>query len=143
MTRAFTATLLLMLPLASQAADDGRISFLEQEVRNLQRQVQALTRRLDEVTSRPDRPAARAPSAASKSPVSSVSWIDAAKWRKLQPGMSELEVVELLGAPTSMRVENGARVLLYSLEIGVGGFLSGSVLLRDRSVSEVRRPELR
>lgn len=57
--------------------------------------------------------------------------------------MSELEVVELLGTPTSMREENGARVLLYSLEIGVGGFLSGSVLLRDRAVVEVRNPELR
>jgi hypothetical protein len=142
MARVLLSTLLMCLPIAS-LADDGRISFLEQEVRNLQRQVQALSRRLDEVTSRADRPAARAPSAASKTPVSSVSWIDSAKWRKVQPGMSELEVVELLGAPTSMREEDGARVLHYALEIGTGGFLSGSVLLRERAVSEVRRPELR
>jgi hypothetical protein len=132
-----------MLPLASQAADDGRISFLEQEVRNLQRQVQALSRQVDQLTTRPDRLAPRSPGTAASTPPPSVAWVDAARWRKVRPGMSELEVVELLGAPTSMREEDGARVLHYALEIGTGGFLSGSVLLRERAVSEVRRPELR
>lgn len=141
MKYAMLATLLVCLPMAAPAADDGRISFLEQEVRNLQRQVQALSRQVDELTSRANRPAARTPSAASKTPASEVSWVDAAKWRKVQPGMGELEVVELLGAPTSMREENGARLLLYATEVG-GGYLGGSVTLRDRVVTEVRKPEL-
>ena len=55
---------------------------------------------------------------------------------------SELEVVELLGPPTSMREEDGARMLLYALEIGTTGFLGGSVRLRDRAVIEVRAPTL-
>ncbi len=140
MKHVLMSTLLLCLPAASPA-DDGRIAFLEQEVRSLQRQVQTLSRRLDEVTTRPDRLPARTFQSAAKAPASAVEWIDAAKWRKVQPGMSELEVVELLGAPTSMREEDGARVLLYATEIG-GGYLGGSVRLRERAVVEVRKPEL-
>ena len=45
--------------------------------------------------------------------------------------MSELEVIGLLGPPTSMREEGDARVLLYALEIGASGFLGGSITLRE------------
>jgi hypothetical protein len=142
MTR-LAALLLGCLPIVGWAADDPRISFLEQEVRNLQRQVQALTRQLDALSTRPARPAVR-PNAARPAPVMvNDTWLDSAKWRSLRAGMSELEVIELLGSPSSMREEDGARVLLYAMEIGASGFLSGSVLLRDRLVAEVRVPELR
>jgi hypothetical protein len=129
------------LPMLAAAADP-RVSFLEQEVRNLQRQVQALSRQVDEL-SRPPRPERRVmtkPAAATGSP--STQWVDASKWDALRPGMSELEVMGLLGAPTTIRREDGASVLLYALEIGSSGFLGGSVTLRDRAVSEVRRPTL-
>jgi hypothetical protein len=56
--------------------------------------------------------------------------------------MSELEVISSLGPPTSMREEGGARVLLYAMEIGVSGFLGGSVKLRERAVVEVAQPTL-
>jgi len=134
---------LLMLPMAAVAADDTRISFLEQEVRNLQRQVQALSTQMNELQRRPDRPAG-APAATNRSAaaVSSDAWIDAGKWKRLQRGMSELEVIDLLGPPTSMRDEHGARVLLYALEIGPTGFLGGSVWIRDHVVEEVKTPTL-
>jgi hypothetical protein len=135
------ATLGCCLPLLVHAADDGRVSFLEQEVRNLQRQVQALSRQVDQL-SRPDRITPRALSAPAGTPPSSDAWISAAKWQKVRAGMSELDVIELLGAPTSMREENGARVLLYAKEIGASGFLGGSVTLRERAVVEIRKPEL-
>lgn len=136
------ATLGCCLPLLVHAADDGRVSFLEQEVRNLQRQVQALSRQVDQLSTRPERIAPRAPSASAETPPASEAWISAAKWQKVRVGMSELEVVELLGTPTSMREENGARVLLYAKEIGTSGFLGGSVTLRERAVAEIRKPEL-
>lgn len=41
-----------------------------------------------------------------------------------------------------MRDENGARVLLYAMEIGSSGFLGGSVTLRNRAVTAFRKPEL-
>jgi hypothetical protein len=56
--------------------------------------------------------------------------------------MNELEVIDLLGPPTSMRKAGDARVLMYALEIGSSGFLGGSVTLRDRTVTEVRQPTL-
>jgi len=134
--------LLAFLPFTASAADEQRISFLEQEVRNLQRQVQALSRQLDEMRTRPDRPMAQAPAATITPAPGSDQWIDAALWRQVRPGMNELEVIDLLGPPTSMRTEGEARVLLYALEIGSSGFLGGSVTLRDRTVAEVRPPTL-
>jgi hypothetical protein len=68
--------------------------------------------------------------------------VDARKWDALRTGMSELEVIGLLGAPTTMREEGGARLLFYALEIGSSGFLGGSITLRDRTVTEIRRPTL-
>ena len=134
---------LLILPLTASAADEGRISFLEQEVRNLQRQVQALSRQMDELRTRPDRlepqPAARSGAAL---PADLPRWVDASLWRRLRSGMSELEVISALGPPTSMREESGASVLLYAMEIGSTGFLGGSVKLRQRTVVEVLPPTL-
>ncbi|HTU66145.1 MAG TPA: hypothetical protein VMF52_09355 [Steroidobacteraceae bacterium] len=136
--------LLLLIPAGALAADDGRVSFLEQEVRNLQRQVQSLSRQVDELRTRPERPRGVAPAAPAKaaSLADPDRWVNAARWQKLKPGMSELEVVESLGPPTSMREEGGARVLLYALEIGSSGFLGGSVTIRDRLVVSVRAPTL-
>lgn len=139
---------LLILPLTASAADDTRISFLEQEVRNLQRQVQTLTRQMDELRNRPDKfelQHSATPGAAlsGTAPAASLPrWVDASLWRRLRPGMSELEVISSLGPPTSMREESGAKVLLYAMEIGGSGFLGGSVKLRERAVIEVRQPML-
>jgi hypothetical protein len=135
--------LMTLVALPASAAEDPRVSFLEQEVRNLHRQLNQLSRRLDSVTNRPDRPSVQKGAPPVGAPgVDVPQWIDAARWRQVRPGMSELEVIGVLGAPTSMRDEDGARVLLYALEIGTSGFLGGSVTLRERVVSEVRQPVL-
>lgn len=141
MARTLVAILALM-PLVASATEAQRISFLEQEVRNLQRQVMALSRQVDEMRSRLDRPEAQASAVAAAPAPGSDQWIDAARWRQVRPGMNELEVIDLLGPPTSMREEGGSRILLYALEIGSSGFLGGSVTLRDRAVVDVRQPIL-
>jgi hypothetical protein len=139
------AALLACLPFAAMA-DDLRVSQLEQEVRRLERQVLALSRRLDEVQ-RPsfgsERRVAPAAGVMAAAPASGDGWLDAAKWRRVKPGMAELDVIGLLGPPTSMREESGERVLLYALEVGTSGFLGGSVTLRDRVVTAVQTPVLR
>jgi hypothetical protein len=56
--------------------------------------------------------------------------------------MNVLEVIGSRGPPTSIRGEDGARVLLYAMEIGSTGFLGGSVKLRQRAVAEVVQPTL-
>lgn len=129
------------LPLTA-IADDLRVAQLEQEVRRLERSVQALSRRLDELqrpnfaTERPAAPVAAAPQVED-------GWIDAGKWKRVKPGMSELEVIALLGPPTSMREEDGGHLLLYALELSSSGFLGGSVTLRNRAVVRVQTPVLR
>ena len=136
-------TALMLISSAAWATNDPRVSFLEQEVRNLQRQVLALSRQVDELRTRPDRlkgrPLAPAKAASAADPA---RWTDAANWQRLRAGMSELEVINLLGPPTSMREQEGARVLLYAMEIGASGFLGGSITLREREVTEVRQPTL-
>lgn len=149
MIRLMLMALLLGNCVASMAADDLRVSQLEQDVRDLQRQVQALTRQVESQGRVPPLvadPAGRSrdvPRAATAPATAALpAWVDAAKWQRVLPGMSELEVLGVLGAPTSMRVQQGARVLLYALEIGASGFLVGSVTLRDGSVASVQRPTL-
>ncbi len=134
--------ILTFLPLAASAADDGRLSYLEQEVRNLRRQVMALSRQIEDIRTRPGRITPAAKPSADTPAADPSQWLDAAKWRRLRPGMGELEVIGLLGPPTSMREEGGSRVLLYAMEIGDSGYLGGSVSLRERAVVEIRPPTL-
>ena len=142
MPRLLLAALLLLASLAAPAADDLKVMQLEQDVRDLQRQVSGLTRQVEELQRRPI-PGARTERAfAPSSTVSAGVWVDAAKWNRLRAGMSELEVINTLGPPTTIREESGARVLRYAMEIGSSAFLGGSVTLRDRVVVEVRKPAL-
>lgn len=145
MTRALLFMVLAGAPLVAAAADDYKTSQLEQAVRNLQRQVDEHGRQLDELRRRLSAtpPPASLPPARAPAVAVADSWVDAAKWRQLKNGMTELEVLGILGAPTSMRVEGSERVLLYAIEIGTSGFLGGSVTLRDRVVTAIEKPLLK
>ena len=138
----------LWLSCAAAGADDFQIIRLEQDMRDLEREVQALSREVAQLRQHISRTAGEAgldkgtspaPTAQEESP----GWLAAANWDRLRAGDGELKVIELLGAPNSMREENGTRVLLYAMEIGATGFLSGSVALKDRAVVEVRKPVLK
>jgi hypothetical protein len=138
---------LMLLPFGAAAADDARFSYLEQEIRNLQRQVQVLTRQLDEIRNRParaelQRSRAELPKSGAATAKDLPRWVDASLWRNLRPGMNELEVLGVLGPPSSMREEGDARVLFYAMEIGASGFLGGSVRLRNRAVIDIAQPTL-
>jgi hypothetical protein len=127
------------------AANDFRVNYLEQEVRELKRQVLSLTQRIDQATTRPDRQPAAIPGgvlSTRPAPDTQLQWVDARKWKSLRPGMTELEVIETLGRPSSTREDGGARVVLYAIEIGAAGFLGGSVRFRDGAVVEINEPRL-
>jgi hypothetical protein len=144
MKPAIPLILLFLLPAAAPGADDARVMRLEQDVRNLQREVQNLARQIDQLRLQTTRPGSdgRLPPPPPVI-VDSSGWLDAAKWKKLRPGMNELEVISTLGPPTSIRERDGARELLYAMEIGTSAFLGGSVVLRDRKVVEVQVPTLK
>jgi hypothetical protein len=106
--------------------------------------VGVLSRQIDELRAQAsrsgERPVTPRPSAAE--PPSS-AWLNASNWDRIRPGMSELEVIKALGPPATMRVDDDARILLYALEIGTDGFLSGSVTMKDRQVVQVEKPVLK
>jgi hypothetical protein len=129
------------------AADDFKVIKLEQDVRNLERQVRELQRQLADVQQRSRGTLEARPDVTSDTPSASSTgqWLDAANWKRVRPGMEELEVISLLGPPTSLRgaADSPSRTLMYAMEIGSSGFLSGSVQLKDRVVVEVQTPVLR
>ena len=137
---------LMFLALPGVAADDARFLKLEQDVRRLEQNVRDLSRQIEELRRQMAR-TSEAPAGRSRKPGPaanpSTAWLNAGNWNQVRVGMSEFEVISLLGPPTSMRVEGAARVLLYATEIGSTGFLAGSVTLRDRQVTEVTHPVLK
>ncbi|MGC3981548.1 MAG: hypothetical protein QM808_09830 [Steroidobacteraceae bacterium] len=72
-------------------------------------------------------------------------WLNATNWNKVKPGMSELQVIEILGTPTQMRISDDkrTRTLLYGLEIGRSGFLTGKVTMVGGQTAGVEIPTLR
>lgn len=144
MLKLITLILCLSLWTSVPAADSNRIIRLEQDVRNLERQVGTLEREVRELRQRLRGDMRPDVSALDPEPGAlSDAWLSADRWKAVHAGASELEVIDTLGPPTSMRVEDGARVLLYAMEIGSSGFLGGSVTLRNREVVEVQMPVLK
>ena len=139
--------LLLLVSLiasAAFAADSNRIIALEQDMRNLERQVSTLEREVRELRQRGQTSPLRTGTTSRDEPLTTTdAWLSAAKWKTLRIGASEMEVIETLGPPTSMRVDDGARVLLYAMEIGASGFLGGSVTVKDREVIAIEPPVLK
>jgi hypothetical protein len=141
------AMLMLAVAQSASAADDFKVIKLEQDVRRLEQQVRDLSRQVAELRRTAgtsiDQAAASREVAAPPSSTSPL-WLQAKNWQRLKNGMSELQVIDILGPPTSTRAADADnRVLLYALEIGIGSFLSGSVELRDRRVVEIKSPVLK
>ena len=59
--------------------------------------------------------------------------------------MKDIDVIALLGRPTSVRQdEDGkAHALMYALELGPNVILAGSIRLTEKGVAEVNKPRLR
>ena len=136
----------LLLSSVATAAEDYRVLKLEQDVRNLERHVQTLERQVDDLQQRlrsadPSYEPRSAPTSESDGPK---KWLSAAAWERVKQGMSELQVIEILGTPTALRPDaEGRRALLYTLEVGTTGFLTGSVSFEAGKVVGVQRPGLR
>jgi hypothetical protein len=129
------------------AAEDFRVMKLEQDVRTLERQVQSLQRLVSELRqrSRSTDTMFELKSDSSAQPVDAdTAWLKASGWNRVKPGMSELEVIEILGKPTALRPDaNDRKALLYTLDIGSTSFLTGSVAFDGGKAVEIQKPTLR
>lgn len=140
------AALIVQQPLAAAPIDEFRLSNVEQSIRALQTQLRDQARLIDDLQRQiggPTRP--RITERSSSADGTNNAWLNAASWKRLRNGMSELEVVSILGPPTQMRVSDDktTRTLLYALEIGSSGFLGGNVVFSDGSLSAVNTPVLK
>ena len=139
----------LSAPLATAAPiDEFRLSDIEQKIRDLETVTREQARQLSQLQSQ--NPGSRSgpaplPGNATAKSSDELRWVNAASWNRIKPGMSELQVVELLGAPTQMRIadDNQSRQLLYALEIGRSGYLSGRVTFSKGLVTVVEIPTLK
>jgi hypothetical protein len=137
----------VVLPTAG--ADEVRIEQLRQDVRELNRVVREQARQIERLEREIERlkaasTAGRPRSAQTAAADLEVPWLASGRWKKVVEGMSEAEVVALLGPPTAVRGEPPAsKTLLYTLELEGTGFLSGSVRLENGRVQEISEPQLR
>ncbi|HJS21162.1 MAG TPA: hypothetical protein VJ764_00780 [Steroidobacteraceae bacterium] len=143
-TTAVLATLLTFGSLAA-SADDARERQLELDVQQLRRELMAQARRIDELERLTVRGVKETTvTAPVVSPVLP-AWLVAANWERVRTGMSEADVRQVLGTPTSVREGSSAerRTFFYALEVAPEAFLAGSVELAEGKVIEVRKPVLR
>ncbi len=134
---------------SAHAADDIRTGKLEQDILELQRQVRQQDRRIEAL----ERELATAPRGSGSVPAGNRAansslpgtWMQIANWDRLKPGMPELDVVQALGPPTSLRsAEDGSRkTLYYAMEIGTGSFLIGTVVIAGQRIVEIQKPTFR
>lgn len=129
--------------------DELRVRQLENEVSRLQRELDAQSRRIEELERTTRAPGATIPSSSPatvrRSAESSPAWLVSSSWDRIKPGMKELDVIALLGRPTSVRPEDDGKThaLLYALELGSNAILAGSVRMNDSGVTEINKPKLR
>lgn len=131
---------------AQLPVDDLRVRQLESEIRRLQQQVEAQARRIEllEQAARITAPSAPSPSS-SRVPEGSPAWLVTANWDRVMPGMTVLEVVAILGRPTSTRRDDDDQLnlLFYAMELGPERYLSGTISVEDSLVVEINRPALK
>ena len=136
----------LALPLPALAQDELRVRQLENEVMRLQREIDAQSQRIERLESSTRSPGSAPPVVvAPRAEDSSPAWLVNTNWDKLHKGMKELEVIALLGRPTSVRNDDNAKTqtMFYALELGPNAFLTGNVRFGDTGVVEINRPALR
>ena len=70
----------------------------------------------------------------------STPWHSETYWRRIKDGMSESQVIKILGKPTDVKELGSMRRLFYRGEVRGSGFVSGNVWLSDDRVWQVNTP---
>ena len=134
-------------PVAAAPIDEFRISDMEQRIRQLESTVREQARQIAQLLGQtPTVKTAETPSRAPNSGGNSdARWLKAGSWSRLKLGMQELQVIEILGLPTQIRVSDDqqTRSLLYALEIGRSAFLSGKIVTVAGQITAIDNPTLK
>ena len=136
---------------AGAQLEDFRTRQLMQDIAELKRLVRTQEQRIDQLEREVSRLTSRSPdrggSKSTDQPPSarSAAWKNVKNWDRVAQGMSEKQVLDVLGYPTSSRTgENGTvKTLFYTEPVGNSGFLSGNVELENDRVRLVQKPALK
>jgi hypothetical protein len=140
-------------PQAALADDASRISYLELEIQRLRSRVDEQQRRIlrleEELNRRIDpeftatMPPSRAADGVADSPQANepLLWHAKEAWARVAKGMSETDVTEILGPPTSVESVGSFKTMFYRGPVAGSGSVNGIVNIRDGRVVAVNAPE--
>jgi hypothetical protein len=143
MHRAFTGVVLVLLIGGAAMAQtrDPRVDELTRETALLKRRIADQEARIAELERAvKSLQAAAAPPMPAPIPSPTPAWHRATNWTLIKSGMSEAQVVEILGPPTSVDSSIDQRTLLYHPDASSTLTLKGSVTLIDDRVTAMTPP---
>ncbi len=127
-------------PLRAQARDP-RVDKLTMETEELKRTVADQDKRIAELEKTVKMlQAAAAPPLPQPIPAPPPPWKAPSSWNLIQAGMSEAQVVAILGPPTSVQSVQDSRTLFYQPDARSTSTLNGTVTLKDDRVTATSPP---
>ena len=133
--------LLGLWPYALAQAHDSRIDQLEKETTQLKATVAEQGRRINELENTLKALQAVLIPTPKPIPAPTPPWHEPSNWTLIRPGMSEAQVVQILGPPTNVEAETDVRTLLYETGSSATRPLKGSVTLTDDRVTATQPPK--
>lgn len=143
MLRYFLAIAVFVITAAASAQQPDRVRQLEQEVNLLKRTASEQAMRIERLE-RELRGAASATDSSGAAPSQpriavSTPWHDRKSWGSVKNGMSEAQVMTILGPPTTTEAR-GFKTLFYRGEVPGSGSVSGNIKLHEDRVLQVNTP---
>ena len=139
-----------LAPVSARSDDAARINFLESEIQRLRNQLDEQNRRIEWLEAAlaqrgaavPGRPSDRRLDATAASPKATgpQPWHSLENWDRVTKGMTQEEVVKVLGEPTTVQSVDNYKTLFYSGVTRDGRTLNGLVNMRDERVVAVKNP---
>ena len=134
------ALLFLMCGTAAAQTRDPRVDELTKETAQLKQRITDQEARIAELEKAVKFLQAAAAPVPTPIPSPTPPWHRPANWNLIKTGMSEAEVVSVLGPPTSVDSSIDQRILLYAPDSKSTSTLKGSVTLIDDRVSAMTPP---
>lgn len=127
-------------PVLTAQTRDSRLDKLAMDTAELKRTVADQDHRIAELEKTVKMLQAAAAPVPSPIPNPTPAWTKASSWTLIKPGMSEAQVVEILGPPTTEQSAIDKRTLYYQPDPHSTSTLSGSVTLTDDRVIATAPP---
>jgi hypothetical protein len=124
----------------TQSRDARRLDALTMETEELKRVVADQARRIAELE-REVKALQNPPISVSPIPAPTPAWFSPVNWSRIKKDMSEADVVEILGPPTTVQSAVDTRTLFYASDSHSPTTLNGSVTLTDDRVTMMTPPK--